>query len=108
MTGVVSERRWIAAGLVVGVAVAASGVLVDAEEQAFPRSHDMVGTLSCTSASCHGGPATQTVAAGTVSRRPYVQWFATEWKARDGRPSYDPRARLELSDADPHALAAQR
>src|SRR5262245_3573174 len=104
-----SERGLTAACAVLGAALAMLlyATPADPQEQLTFPAHEFVGTLSCMSASCHGGSGVQTVSAGVITRRPYVHWFATEWKSGDGRPAYDPRARLERSDADPHALAAQ-
>jgi hypothetical protein len=72
-----------------------------------PRPEDFLGTLSCTSASCHGGAETWGPT-GLVSHQEYLRWLGTEVKYVDGRRRYDPRARLESANADPHALAAWR
>ncbi len=72
-----------------------------------PRPNDFLGTLSCTSASCHGGAETYGPT-GLVAHQEYVRWMGTEAKYADGRRGYDPRARLESSKTDPHSLAAWR
>jgi hypothetical protein len=72
-----------------------------------PKPEDFLGTLSCSSTSCHGGAETWGPT-GLVGHHEYVRWIGTEARYADGRRGYDPRARLESSNADPHALAAWR
>ena len=43
-----------------------------------------------------------------VFQRQYVHWLGANARYADGRRSYDPRAQLVASDADPHAMAVQR
>src|SRR5438270_11256686 len=89
-----------AASFLLALSAFAAGPWTDVK----PQAETVVGSLSCMSASCHGG--TQT--AGAVTSRQSVHWLRTSAKYSDGRQFYDPRARLASTDADPHALAAQR
>jgi mono/diheme cytochrome c family protein len=72
-----------------------------------PRPQDFLGSLSCSSASCHGG-AEIWGPTGLIGHHEYVRWIGTEAKYAKGRQGYDPHARLESSNADPHSLAAWR
>jgi hypothetical protein len=67
----------------------------------------MLGTLSCTSASCHGSTQPRSSGSG-VSQQEFVHWLGTRSEYSEGRRDYDSRARIVKSNADPHALAAQR
>jgi hypothetical protein len=82
------------------------GLAADPWADVKPRPETIVGSLSCMSASCHGRDS-QSRSTG-FSGRQYVHWLGTSAKYSEGRQFYDPRARLEATDADPHALAAQR
>jgi hypothetical protein len=72
-----------------------------------PRPQDFLGSMSCSSTSCHGG-AEIWGPTGLVAHQEYVRWIGTEARYADGRRGYDPHARLESSNADPHSLAAWR
>src|SRR5688572_10330295 len=63
-----------------------------------PRPQNFLGTLSCSSASCHGGAETMGPT-GLVAHQEYVRWMGTEARYAEGRRGYDPRARLESSNA---------
>jgi hypothetical protein len=84
-------------------------VLAGAETDDALRSHpqDFVGTLSCTSVSCHSRAESRS-SQNEVSGHAYVLWMGRDAHYRDGRKAYDPRAVLERTSGDPHALAAQR
>src|SRR5262245_19605723 len=71
------------------------------------RPQDMVGTLSCSAVSCHGGGGPRYLS-GAAAGGEYVNWLGHSGTYSDGRRHYDPRARLESSTGDPHALAGQR
>src|SRR5262245_47946123 len=71
-----------------------------------PHPEDIMGTLTCTSVSCHGGAESRQTQ-NEISGHAYVLWLGRGAKYRDGRKSYDPRAVLERTGGDPHALAAQ-
>src|SRR5262245_36411205 len=71
------------------------------------RPQDMVGTLSCSAVSCHGGGGPRYLS-GAAAGGEYVQWLGHSGTYSDGRRHYDPRARLESSNGDPHALTGQR
>ncbi len=71
------------------------------------RPHEMVGTLSCSAVSCHGGGGTRYWSGG-IAGAEFVHWMGRAGTFSEGRRHYDPRARLETSDGDPHALAGQR
>jgi hypothetical protein len=75
-----------------------------------PGPQDLVGTLSCSSASCHGrtSPPMGPPMTGHLSQQEFVHWLGGAAKYHGGRQGYDPRAHLEASSADPHALAALR
>jgi hypothetical protein len=72
-----------------------------------PDPRDFLGTLSCTSATCHGRTEPRNARAG-LSRQEYQHWLGGDVSYLDGRRHYDPRARLAKTIADPHALAGQR
>src|SRR5437773_8363886 len=76
-----------------------------AEIRVQPR--DMVGTLSCSAVSCHGGGGPR-YWSGAMAGAEYFHWLGHAGTYRDARRHYDPRAQLESSDGDPHALAGQR
>src|SRR5439155_14812434 len=71
------------------------------------QPQDMVGTLSCSAVSCHGGGGPR-YWSGPAAGAEYVHWLGRAGSYSEGRRHYDPRARLENSDGDPHALAGQR
>jgi hypothetical protein len=71
------------------------------------RPHEMVGTLSCSAVSCHGGGGPRYWSGG-IAGAEYVHWLGHAGTFSEGRKHYDPRARLETNDGDPHALAGQR
>src|SRR5262245_23136655 len=90
------------------VMLASLAIAEDRKSAALEPLHEMVGTMSCMSASCHGGSEPRQGVDGWP-RHAYVRWLeGGEGTFQDGRRGYDPRARLERADADPHALAAQR
>lgn len=68
---------------------------------------DVVGTLSCASASCHGSQQPRP-ATGTISQQEYVHWLGGSPRFQGGRRHYDQRAQLEAPSGDPHALAGWR
>lgn len=72
-----------------------------------PRPRDVLGTLSCTSATCHGRTEPRHALAG-LSRQEYQHWLGGDVSYAEGRRHYDPRARLVKNHADPHALAGSR
>jgi len=109
MTMVMNERLSRLAALLCGAMAAVASVAAAAEPwgDVRPRPQDFLGSLSCSSASCHGG-AEIWGPTGLVGHHEYVRWIGTEAKYADGRRGYDPRAQLVSSNADPHALAAWR
>src|SRR6478672_10796022 len=57
-------------------------------------ARNLIGTLSCASASCHGsgipyGGSTR------ISQQEFLHWLGSGATYADGRRHYDPRARLE-------------
>lgn len=71
------------------------------------QQHNIVGTMSCTAAACHGGSGPG-YWSGSAKGAEFVHWLGTSPTYSGGRRDYDPRARLVRPDGDPHALAAQR
>jgi mono/diheme cytochrome c family protein len=105
-----SVRNSKVAGSLTGAVVALATAISSASDpwlELSPRPADMIGTLSCTSASCHGSPQ-QRGMAGTASRQVYVHWLGGEPKYQAGRRGYDPRSQIEKASGDPHAHAALR
>src|SRR5438876_9642270 len=98
-----------AGALIAGAAILATSLAAAADPWADtrPRPEQMLGTISCMSASCHGGSGARQES-GELARHQFVHWLGSEAKYRDGRRAYDPRAELEQDDADPHALAARK
>src|SRR5262245_22606214 len=87
----------LAAALVGAAAVMWPSVAAgdDGSRAALVPLHDVVGTLSCMSASCHGGKELGLGADGRP-RNVYVHWLGGgEGKFQEGRRGYDPRAVLE-------------
>src|SRR5437762_1719192 len=97
-----------AAAAAVAMILAASVSLAsDPWAEVRVRPQDMVGTLSCSAVSCHGGGGPRYLS-GAAAGAEYVHWLGRAGTYSEGRRHYDPRARLETTDGDPHALAAQR
>ena len=71
------------------------------------QPQNMVGTLSCSAATCHGGSGPR-YWSGSLAGAEYVHWVGSSGSYREGRRHYDPRAVLNATDGDPHALAGQR
>src|SRR3954469_25411584 len=71
------------------------------------QPHDIVGTLSCSAVSCHGGGGPR-YWAGAMAGAESVHWLGNARTYREARRHYAPRAPLESSAANPHALAGQR
>src|SRR5947199_4619796 len=97
-----------AAALAGAILFAASVSMADdpwAEVHVQPQ--DMVGTLSCSAVSCHGGGGPR-YWSGAAAGGEYVHWLGRAGTYTEGRRHYDPRARLESSNGDPLALAGQR
>src|SRR5262245_2354680 len=102
-----SDRRRLAPWISVAASLLTTvGIAADPWANVKPRPETMVGSLSCMSASCHGADS-QAASSAFLSRQ-FVHWLGTTAKYSDGRKFYDPRARLQTADADPHAVAAQR
>jgi hypothetical protein len=102
------NRRLIAPWIGVAILLRTStGIAADPWAAVKPQPQIIVGNLSCTSISCHGGGETRQTSSAVTSRQ-YVHWLGVSAKYSGSRQFYDPRARLEATDADPHALAAQR
>jgi hypothetical protein len=99
----------IASSFALGGLVLAASLCAGAEPNrlVLPLPQDMVGTQSCTAASCHGGGGPR-YWSGSPKGAEYVHWLGSGGAFSDGRRPYDPRARLIKTDGDPHALAAQR
>src|SRR5687768_6191716 len=86
---------------------ATTGVSADPWVDLTVRPENVVGSLSCSSASCHGSLQPR-VTSGMVTQQEFVHWFGREPTYRDGRRHYDPRAEVEHASGDPHAQAAWR
>src|SRR5437762_13174168 len=71
------------------------------------QPHDILGTLSCSAVSCHGGGGPR-YWSGAAAGAEYVHWLGRAGSYSEGRRHYDPRAVLESSDGDPHALSGRR
>src|SRR5262245_53036366 len=95
------------AAAIVTFCVVASARAADPWANVHVRPQDMVGTLSCSAVSCHGGGGPR-YWSGAAAGGEYVYWLGHSGTYSDGRRPYDPRARLESSNGDPHALAGQR
>lgn len=76
------------------------------EVEPLPRPVEMVGSLSCTSATCHGAVEPAALS-GMPHRQEFLHWLGAAAVFREGRRHYDPRATAR-SFADPHAHAARR
>src|SRR5437773_11539496 len=98
-----------AGALIAGAAVLTASLAAAADPWADtrPRPEQMLGTISCMSASCHGGSGARQES-DELGRHQFVHWLGSDAKYRDGRRGYDPRAVLAHDDSDPHALAARR
>src|SRR4029079_5388732 len=95
------------AAAVVTFCVVASARAADPWADVHVRPQNMVGTLSCSAVSCHGGGGPR-YWSGAAAGGEYVTWLGHSGAYSDGRRHYDPRARLESSNGDPHALAGGR
>lgn len=95
-------RNWLWAWAFALAAMPATGA-----EPFRQHPSDIVGTLSCTAVSCHGGGGPR-YWTGSTKGAEYVHWLGGGGTYSDGRRAYDPRAKLIKTDGDPHALAAQR
>src|SRR5262245_3044362 len=90
-----------------GVCLVASATAADPWNEVDTRPQEIVGTLNCSAVSCHGGGGPR-YWGGVAAGGEYVSWLGGAGTFGEGRRHFDPRARLERSDGDPHALAAQR
>lgn len=95
------------AAAVVTFYVVASTRAADPWADVHVQPQDMVGTLSCSAVSCHGGGGPR-YWSGAAAGGEYLYWLGHSGTYSDVRRHYDPRARLESSNGDPHALAGQR
>jgi len=91
--------------LLAGALLVGASVGNGAESLSHP--HDVMGRMSCTAVSCHGGGGPG-YWSGSAKGAEYVHWLGTNPTYGGGRRDYDPRARLVKVDGDPHAVAAQR
>jgi hypothetical protein len=95
------------AAAVVALCVVSAAKAADPWADVHVWPQDMVGTLSCSAVSCHGGGGPR-YWSGAAAGGEYVQWLGHSGTYSEGRRHYDPRARLERSNGDPHALAGQQ
>jgi len=96
-----------AAIAVCGVSLAAVCAASEPWGEIRTQPQNMVGTLSCSAATCHGGSGPR-YWSGSLAGAEYVHWLGNSGSYSDGRRHYDPRAVLTATDGDPHALAGQR
>lgn len=108
MSALVKQLRAILASAVAAVVLcAACAQAADPWGEVRARPQDMLGMLSCSAVSCHGGGGPRYWSGGAAGGE-YVSWLGGSGTFGEGRRHYDPRARLEKADGDPHALAGQR
>jgi hypothetical protein len=102
----VSLVDWAAIALC-GLSLAAVCTASEPWGEIRTQPQDMVGTLSCSAATCHGGSGPR-YWSGSLAGAEYVHWMGSAGTYGEGRRHYDPRAVLSATDGDPHALAGQR